>query len=66
MSNEKMTIRNQVVKPAMPAANDQEAIAGEKIPSPEVVKLELDDNDDFGSDPYNHTGSHCVLKLDDA
>ncbi|MFQ5609610.1 MAG: hypothetical protein ACE5F8_04995 [Woeseiaceae bacterium] len=29
-----------------------------------VVKLELDDDFDLGSDPYNRTGSHCVIKLD--
>lgn len=49
MSNEKKTISEQ------PATT----------PPPEVVNLELDENDDFGSDPYNHTGSHCVLKFDD-
>ena len=29
----------------------------------EVEELEIDENDDFGSDPYNRTGSHCVLEL---
>ena len=23
-------------------------------------ELAIDDNDDFGGDPYNHTGSHAV------
>ncbi len=30
----------------------------------EVVSFEIAD-DDFGGDPYNHTGSHCVLKVDE-
>ena len=30
----------------------------------EVVSFEIAD-DDFGGDPYNHTGSHCVLKDDE-
>ncbi len=30
----------------------------------EVVSFEIAD-DDFGGDPYNHTGSHCVLKIDE-
>jgi hypothetical protein len=31
----------------------------------EVVALEIDENYDLGGDPYNHTGSHCVVKLRD-
>ncbi len=31
----------------------------------EVTSLSLDDNDDFGGDPYNHTGSFCAPKFDD-
>jgi len=66
MSNEKTTIRDQVSRPPMPGAHGRAADAGAKKPVPEVVNLELDKNDDFGSDPYNRTGSHCVLELDDA
>ena len=29
----------------------------------EVVALEIDEDFDLGGDPYNHTGSHCVVKL---
>lgn len=25
-----------------------------------VVALSIDENDDFGGDPYNHTGSHAI------
>ena len=29
----------------------------------EVVALEIDEDFHLGGDPYNHTGSHCVVKL---
>lgn len=35
-----------------------------KAPEPEVVSFEIVD-DDFGGDPYNHTGSHCILNFTD-
>ena len=31
----------------------------------EVVALEIDEDFDLGGDPYNHTGSHCIVKLRD-
>ncbi len=31
----------------------------------ELITLEIDDDYDTGSDPYNCTGSHCVVKLRD-
>ena len=48
-----------------PAVRGYGTVAGAKPPAPEIVNLEIDENDDFGSDPYNRTGSHCVLKLGD-
>ena len=30
-----------------------------------VVSLEIDENDDPGGDPYNHTGSFCLPKFKD-
>ena len=48
MSNEKTTISKEGPTPLTPM---------------EVEELEIDENDDFGSDPYNRTGSHCVLEL---
>lgn len=65
MSNEKATTRNQDQTTASPAVRGYGKVAGAKPPAPEVVNLEIDENDDFGSDPYNRTGSHCVLKLGD-
>ena len=31
----------------------------------EVIALEIDEEFDLGGDPYNHTGSHCIVKLRD-
>lgn len=31
----------------------------------EVIALEIDEDFDLGGDPYNHTGSHCIVKLRD-
>ena len=50
-----------------PASNDPVALvvrgksAATKVnKSSGAEELAIDDNDDFGSDPYNHTGSHAV------
>ena len=64
MSNEKTTIRNPSETPVLPTVRSFEAVPGAKPQAPEVIKLEIDENDDLGSDPYNCTGSHCVLKID--
>ena len=66
MSNEKATNRILRKAPAMPAVAGKGQLAGaEREPKEiEVVGLEIAD-DDFGGDPYNHTGTHCVLKIDD-
>ena len=37
----------------------------EPKPDVEVIALEIDEDFDLGGDPYNHTGSHCVVKLRD-
>jgi len=64
MSNEKTTIWNPGKTPVMPTARSHGPVAGAKPQVPEVINLEIDEDDDFGSDPYNRTGSHCVLKID--
>ena len=64
MSNEKTTIGNPGKTPVMPTVQSHGAAAGAKPQVPEVINLEIDEDDDFGSDPYNRTGSHCVLKID--
>ena len=52
--------------PVIPAVRSKGKVAGERAPKRdvEVVSLEIED-DDFGGDPYNHTGTHCVLKIDE-
>ena len=65
MSNDNTTSSKPQKAPVEPAVRAYGTIAVAKPPAPEIVKLEIDENDDFGSDPYNRTGSHCVLKLGD-
>lgn len=64
MSNEKISAE---VAPVVPAVHGQAAVAEASKPAKDVkvVSLSIDDNDDFGGDPYNHTGSHCVLEFSD-
>ena len=64
MSNEKTTIGNPGKTPVIPTVRSYGAVAAAKPQAPEVINLEIDEDDDFGSDPYNRTGSHCVLKID--
>lgn len=59
MSKQKTTISDAR---KLPVARDNGVVAGAKAPEPEVVALAIDDSD-FGGDPYNHTGSFCVLKF---
>ena len=63
MSIDKTTMSDLGKKPATSAIRGHAGVAGVKPPEPEIVSLEIDDNDDFGGDPYNRTGSHCVLKI---
>ncbi len=66
MSNDKMTDTGTFKPPLVQAVRGKGKVVGEKAPKRdvEVVSLEIAD-DDFGGDPYNHTGSHCVLEIDD-
>ena len=64
MSNQKTTIGNPGKTPGVPTLRSNGAVAAAKPQAPEVINLEIAD-DDFGSDPYNRTGSHCVLKISD-
>lgn len=65
MFKHKTTIGNLGKTPVMPTVRSYGVVAGAKPPAPEVINLEIDEDDDFGSDPYNRTGSHCVLKIGD-
>ena len=65
MSRQKIAIGRPLIVPTRQDVRSNSAVVGAKPPAPEVVNLEIDDNDDFGSDPYNRTGTHCVLKIGD-
>ena len=64
MTNDKPTT-------AMPhvANPGQGPVAGHTLPGArknvKVLSLEIDENDDLGGDPYNHTGSFCVPEFSD-
>jgi hypothetical protein len=64
MTNDKTTV-NSI--PLVPAVRGQASVAESSKPAKDVkvVSLSIDENDDFGGDPYNRTGSHCVLDLKD-
>ena len=66
MSNENTADTGAWKSLPLPAARGKSKLAGTKAPQRdvEIVSLEIAD-DDFGGDPYNHTGTHCVLKIDD-
>ena len=65
MTNEKTTVDSS---PMAPAVRGQASVAESSKPAKDVkvIALSIDENDDFGGDPYNHTGSHCVLEFDDS
>ncbi len=46
---------------------EDNAVLGESKPVQDVkiVSLEIDDSDNFGTDPYNRTGSFCVPDFDE-
>jgi hypothetical protein len=61
MSNEKTTVESV---PVAPAVRGQATVADSSKPRKDAKVVS--ENDDFGGDPYNHTGSHCVLEFDDS
>ena len=64
MTNDKSTANST---PATPAVRGEASVADSAKPKKDVkvISLSIDENDDFGGDPYNHTGSHCVLEFAD-
>lgn len=66
MSNDNITDTGTWKSPLMPALRGTGKVAAKETPKRdvEVVSFEIAD-DDFGGDPYNHTGTHCVLKIDE-
>lgn len=61
MSKQKAAISDARELPAKSAPRGKSVVKGAQ--APELVAFEIDDSD-FGGDPYNHTGSFCVLKFD--
>lgn len=51
--------------PLTPSVRGHGTVADMKKPVKPVegALLEIDEDNDFGGDPYNHTGSYCVVKL---
>ncbi len=65
MSNENTTVDAVTVTPTV-RGHATIAPTSKSARDVKVISLTLDENDDFGGDPYNHTGSHCVLKFADS
>jgi len=66
MSKEKETVtgraaKDQSMRPAQPGIAETGASVHKK--DVEVISLEIADDFDLGGDPYNHTGSHCVIEI---
>lgn len=65
MSNDRTTSSKPGQVLVKPTVHDHRTVATPRPRAPEIVDLEIVDSDDFGSDPYNRTGSHCIIKLGD-
>lgn len=66
MKNDEITRNEAANDPHVPVIHGQgKTVKAEKADDEQLKFLSLDENDDFGGDPYNHTGSFCVPKFDD-
>ena len=67
MTNDKLANTEAANDPLAPVVDDREKKAKAKKPARDVKleSLSIDDNDDFGGDPYNHTGSFYAPKFDE-
>ena len=67
MTNDKITNSKAANDAHAPVVHPQEKKANEKKPhdDDQVTTWSIDDSDDFGGDPYNHTGSFYVPKFRD-
>lgn len=67
MTSQKIATERAAKDPRAPVAPGHEKTAKSKKPLDdiEITSLSIDDNDDFGGDPYNHTGSFYAPKFDD-
>ena len=67
MTNDKIANTEAANDPQAPVVEDRKQAEKAKKP-PEDAKpesLSIDDVDDFGGDPYNHTGSFYAPKFDE-
>lgn len=64
MSIDKTTAKDAELQATRPGATQATSADTETMKRLEVMSLELED-DNFGGDPYNRTGSFCQLDLKD-
>lgn len=64
MSTWKAARRNAAQKPSAPYVT---AAVSKRPPAPlvDIVSLEIEDDENPGGDPYNHTGQFCVPGFDE-
>ena len=67
MTNDKLARTQAANDPLAPVDDDREKAdkASKPAEAEKLESLSIDDNDDFGGDPYNHTGSFYAPKFDD-
>ena len=67
MTNDKLARTEAANDPLAPVDDDREKTdkANKPAEDEKLESLSIDDNDDFGGDPYNHTGSFYAPKFDD-
>ena len=68
MINPKIATERAARDPKGPAGHRHEKASKARKQPPEdieVTNLSIDDSDDFGGDPYNHTGSFYAPKFED-
>ena len=67
MTNDKYARPEAANDPLAPVVDDRKQAEKPKRPAEDenLESLSIDDNDDFGGDPYNHTGSFYAPKFDD-
>ena len=67
MTNEKREKSRAANDPYVPVVHrhDEAVKAKKSLEDIRIESLSIDENDDSGGDPYNHTGSFCVPRFDD-
>ncbi len=66
MTNDKIANTEAANDPQAPVVDDQEKTdKAKKTEDEKLESLSIDNVDDFGGDPYNHTGSFYAPKFDE-